>query len=91
MTKEEIYDLALKRYKEPAVLRLGSEYILGYWLLKTEAKGVPLMLEGHTSGVVLVARAASLDLLAKEAGLMEEAAPPPAASSSKKLNGARKR
>lgn len=72
MTKEEVYDLALKLYQEPAVFTFGSEVCLGYWIKKSEATTIPLMLTTETMGVVLVEVASSWEALAKKAGLLEK-------------------
>lgn len=69
MTKEQLYTLACVRYAEPAVLMLGNECILGYWVLRTAAKGIPLMLTSKRFGMVLVERASSWDALARKADL----------------------
>ena len=70
MTKEEVYDLARKRYTDPAVVQLyGGDCILGYWVLK-EGQKEPLMFTTPLQGVVLVARASSWVELAREAGLV---------------------
>jgi hypothetical protein len=69
-TKEEIYELARKQYAEPAVLCLGGECILGYWIKRSEAKAMPLMFTCKTQGVVLVARGATWEEVVAKSGLL---------------------
>jgi hypothetical protein len=69
VTKEEVYDLARKRFTDPAVVMLyGGECILGYWVLK-EGQKEPLMFVTPRQGVVVVERASSWEALAEKAGL----------------------
>jgi hypothetical protein len=69
MTKEEVYELARKRYADPAVIFLNGECILGYWVKKEEVPPMDLMFTCESQGVVLVARAASWEAVAELAGL----------------------
>jgi hypothetical protein len=69
VTKEEVYDLARKRYTDPVVMRFGDEYILGYWVPK-EGQKEPLMFMTPRQGVVLVEAASSYKALAEKAGLV---------------------
>ena len=71
MTKEEVYDLACKRFTDPLVMRFGDECILGYWVLREGgASNVTLMFATPRQGVVLVEAASSYKALAEKAGLV---------------------
>ncbi len=69
-TKEEVYELARKRWPEPAVLVLGEECVLGYWAPNGETTSTErLILRSRTQAVVPVARAKTWDQVADLAGL----------------------
>lgn len=72
MTKEEVYDLACKIYTSPAVMRLGDECILGYWVdvPKDENHTFILKTRSGLKGVVVVEAAASWKALAAKADLL---------------------
>ena len=71
MTKEQLYDLARKRWDEPAVCTFGGECLLGYWVKKTDPEYARAVFTCKSQGVVVVVRAASWAALGALAGLVE--------------------
>lgn len=73
MTRTELYDLACRKWKDPAVILLGDECILGEWMSVGEVRpddGV--VLSNEKQAVQVLARAATWDELAVKVGLDED-------------------
>lgn len=77
MTRTELYDLACTKWKSPAIVQMGDEYLVGEWVSLGEYNAALCMfLSGDKQGVRVHGRGSSWDEAAKAAGLDPNVAPP---------------
>jgi hypothetical protein len=51
MTENEVYDLACTKWKDPAVTRMGDEYVIGEWVLLSEYNEALTVFNSKSRGV----------------------------------------
>ncbi len=69
MTQNEVYDLACAKLKEPAVVMMGSECVIGEWVSLAEYNEFLCVLTSKTRGVRVLGRGASWAEAVADAGL----------------------
>lgn len=69
MTETQVYDLALSKMKDPAVVKMGNLCIVGEWVKLSEFDGNTI-LKTKLSGVRVLGTGATWDEAAVKAGLV---------------------